>query len=277
MKVCRENGKKILHWIVCREEHHDGDDTEYGHHCHMAVRLDAKGRWLKVKLTFAALYKVQINFSDSHEAYYSAYSYLWKEDPEPLLSHGHPELSEPPKTVKATATLKENASERSMPEEITASKSIRTRLTVFDVCQLIQEKDIKSRMELTHFAVIRNREGASLLAIANRGSKAEDEALSIAKEFSEAEKMYEWSMKSRLELLVEKKKSELAEGCEGCWLPCALEIIEGNGINKPFFCSGLYVAITQGRGKYQNVFIHGPATLEKLSCFRRLRRSISAL
>ena len=52
-----------------------------------------------------------------------------------------------------------------------------------------------------------------------------DEALAIAKEFSEAEKMFKRSMKSRLELLVEKKESECAEGCEGRWLRCTLEIV----------------------------------------------------
>eukprot|EP00112_Aurelia_sp_Birch-Aquarium-sp1_P001416 Seg11504.1 transcript_id=Seg11504.1/GoldUCD/mRNA.D3Y31 product="hypothetical protein" protein_id=Seg11504.1/GoldUCD/D3Y31 len=107
VEVWRENGKKVLHWIVCREEHHDSDDAEYGLHYHMAVKLDAKARWLRVKRSFAALYGVQIHFSDSHEAYFSAYSYLWKEDLEPLLSPGHPDLSEPPKTVKATAKREE--------------------------------------------------------------------------------------------------------------------------------------------------------------------------
>ena len=43
VEVWRENGKKILCWIVCREEHHNGDDAEYGHHHHMAVKLDANG------------------------------------------------------------------------------------------------------------------------------------------------------------------------------------------------------------------------------------------
>ena len=62
-----------------------------------------------MKQSFAALYKVQINFNDSQEAYYTAYSHLWKEDPQRLLSPGHPDLSKPPKSVKATATLKENA------------------------------------------------------------------------------------------------------------------------------------------------------------------------
>ena len=164
VEVWRENGKKILHWIVCREEHHDGEDAEYGHHHHMAVKLDAKGRWLKVKRSFATLYKVQMKFSDSHEAYYSACLYLWEEDPQPLLSPGHPDLSKPPKTVKATATLKENARKKSKPEEATAWKFKRKRLTVFDVYQLIQQKDIKSCMELTHLAVIQSREGDSLLA-----------------------------------------------------------------------------------------------------------------
>ena len=47
VEVWRENGKKIPVWIVFREEHHDGDDPEYGRHYHMAVKLDAKGSCLK--------------------------------------------------------------------------------------------------------------------------------------------------------------------------------------------------------------------------------------
>ena len=55
VEVWKENGRKILHWIVCREQHHDGDDAEYGNHYHMAAKLDAKGRWIRMKRNFAAL------------------------------------------------------------------------------------------------------------------------------------------------------------------------------------------------------------------------------
>ena len=128
-------------------------------------------------------------------------------------------------------------------------------------------------MELVLLVLILNQEGDSLLAqfIGNQGSKAVDEAHSIAKEFSEGDKIYEWSMESRLELVVEKKESECIEGCEGHWLRCAHEIIERNGISLPFFCNALYVSIIQGRGMHQHVFIHGPADTGKRNLYKLKR------
>ena len=38
------------------------------------------------------------------------------------------------------------------------------RLSVFDVCQLVQAKSITSRVELVRLAVVQNREGKSSLA-----------------------------------------------------------------------------------------------------------------
>ena len=57
--------------------------------------------------------------------------------------------------------------------------------------------------KLTPLAAARVREGKTTLAefIANRGSKAVDEAIQLAKEFAEAEARLNRSRKTRIELL----------------------------------------------------------------------------
>ena len=57
------------------------------------------------------------------------------------------------------------------------------------MCQLVQAKPISSHLELVSLAATQVREGKNVLAefIANRGSKAVDEAIQLAKNFAEAE------------------------------------------------------------------------------------------
>ena len=56
------------------------------------------------------------------------------------------------------------------------------------MCQLVQAKSISSRLELVSLAAAKVREGKTALAkfIANRGSKAVDEAIQLANKFAEA-------------------------------------------------------------------------------------------
>ena len=136
---------------------------------------------------------------------------------------------------------------------------------VFDICQLVQAKSITSHVELVHLAVVQNREGKSSLAefIAKRGNKAVDEALQLAKEFAEAESRYNHSKKSRIELLQDEMAGECTDGCEGRWVTAAEELLQLHHIPKDIFCKALFTALAKGRGKYQNVFIHGPANCAK--------------
>ena len=63
------------------------------------------------------------------------------------------------------------------------------RLSTFDMCQLVQAKSISSCLELASLAAAQVKEGKTVLAefIANRGSKAVNEAIQLAKEFAKAE------------------------------------------------------------------------------------------
>ena len=47
---------------------------------------------------------IQVNFSDNHSSYYTAYQYVTKEDHEALHSPGYPDLSDVAPRTKAAIT-----------------------------------------------------------------------------------------------------------------------------------------------------------------------------
>lgn len=197
-----------------------------------------------------------------HNTYYSAYKYVTKEDKEALHSQQHPDLSSVPRTEKALASKKRKARGESSRRLKQGRKE--KCLSVYDVTQIILAKKITTRLQLVCLAVEQNREGKSSLAefIANKASKV-DEAIAVAKEFSEAETRHVRSKKTRLQLLHETKEGVCCDGCEGRWLQAALQVLRNNGIAVPAFCQAINTALKKGRGKYQNIFIHGPANSGK--------------
>lgn len=52
-------------------------------------------------------------------------------------------------------------------------------------------------------------------------------------------------------------------GCEGRWVTAAEELLQRHHIPKDIFFKALFTGLSKGRGKYQNVFIHGPANCGK--------------
>lgn len=94
------------------------------------------------------------------------------------------------------------------------------RLSVYDVFQIVQSKGITSQLQLVCLAIEQNREGKSSLVqfIANRGSKAVNKAIELAKEFSQAELQSLCTKKTQIELLQEQTVSKSATGCRGRWL-----------------------------------------------------------
>ena len=262
-------GVRVLQWVVSIEGHHNSDsangDNTNQYHYHMAVKLAKRARWFQIRKYLDDNFGIQVNFSDCHNTYYSAYRYVTKEDNEPLHSSGHPDLSEMdvPKTESALACKKRKAKQNGNTKK--GKRRRGEHLSVFDVCQIVQAKSITSRVELVHLAVVQNREGKSSLAefIADRGKKAVDEALQLAKEFAEAESRYKRSKKSCIELMQDEMAGECTDGCEGRWVTAAEELLQRHHIPKHIFCKALFTALSKGRGKYQNVFIHGPANCGK--------------
>ena len=126
-------------------------------------------------------YGIQVNFSDNHSSYYSAYRYVTKEDHEALHSPGHPDLSDVvPRTEAAITSRKRKAKAKGKGQAKKRSQGSE-RLSVYDVFQIVQSKGITSRPQLVCLAIEQNREGKSSLAqfIANKGNKAVDEAIRL--------------------------------------------------------------------------------------------------
>ena len=262
-------GVRVVQWVTCIEAHQNTDNAETGqemnlYHYHMAIKLEKGVRWFQVRKYLDENFGIKVNFSDNHTTYYSAYRYVTKEDKDALHLPCDPALTDvPPQTESAVATKKRKA--KAKQQRRNSKKRGGDRLSTFDVCELVQAKSISSRLELVSLAAAQVREGKTALAefIANRGSKAVDEAIQLAKEFAEAETRLNRSKKTRIELLEEELTGECIEGCEGRWLTATEELLQRHEIEKCSFCNAIYSALEKGRGKYRNVYIHGPAKCGK--------------
>ena len=227
-------GVEVLQWACSQEEHRDG-----GFHYHMAVKLSARRRWLKVRNYLEDRHRVKVHFSDKHCNYYSAWRYITKEDAHFIQSESHPDLSnssEPCTSAASRAVLHKRSSEGDASGRGKRRKG-RKRLSVFDVSQIAVEKGIRTRLELLAYANTQKRDGKTDLAmfIANRGAKAVDEALSVGWELEEAEGKMERSKKSRSEILYSQLAKVCVVGCDGRWLQMAQNLLQRNNINADEF------------------------------------------
>ena len=112
--------------------------------------------------------------------------------------------------------------------------------------------------------------------VTNRGQKAVSEALSLAKEFSEAEERLARSKKSRVQILRSAYQGTCTQGCQGEWYLSAVKLLEGHGILLTTFATAIYTALEKGRGKYQNIYIHGPANTGKTFILSPLKEVYNA-
>ena len=254
-------GVKVVQWVVARELQADAGVSESNSHYHMAMKLEKRARWLKVRQFLDDRYGIRVNFSAVHNTYYSAYKYTTKEDDFCVHSEGHPDLSNarPPRTEKAISGNKRKAVGR------TGGKKTKRQcgLSVYEVAQFIQAKNVKSQLQLLSFAASQNREGKTELAefICNRGRKAVDEWLS-----SRSWQLRKRSMKGHrrlTQLLHESYSAKCVANCEGKWLEAAVNLLNRNEISLSVFAQAVLTLLEKGRGKYRNLFIHGVANCGK--------------
>ena len=141
---------------------------------------------------------------------------MTKEDSEAVHSSGHPDLTTAPKTEAAIACKKRKGKKDS---RASTRKRKEEKLTVYNVCKIIQEKGITTNLQLSALATAQKREGKkfSVHFIANRGHKAVDEAFCLAKEFSEVESKLERSKKPEWKFLHQAKEAECVATFQGKW------------------------------------------------------------
>ena len=248
-------GVQIVQWVVSLEAH----DVE-GHHYHVAVKLSRRMRFAKVRQAICDRHDINVNFSEAKEGdtYYSAFRYVPKHDNDYKTSPNHPEM-----TALQQATDRATASR--CKKGRSSLKRNRDRMTDFDLLTIIQEKKLKSRIEVMSLASRLQLQGNCTLTkfITNRGSKCVDNALSLAKELAESTEILLRQCKSRLAILREELLRECATGCEKSWLNCAVEVVSQNGIDVPAFAKAIFDLLQLGRGKFRNIYIHGPANCGK--------------
>ena len=209
--------------------------------------------------------KEKVNFSDRHDNYYSAWRYTTKEDSSSLQSMNHPDLRNvgAPITTKASCALRERRLGEG-DEDASYKKGKRKRwLSIFDVSQIAVGWGIKTRLELVALASQEKREGKTDLVLFSRGSKAVEEALSIGWEMGNAESDSARGKLSRVEFVYHELEGPCVDSCQGKWLEMAERVLQRNGISWDEFSEAVRNLLQQGRGKYRNVFLKGPANCGK--------------
>lgn len=279
----------VVQWCCSKETHR----RTSGIHYHVAIKLDRIQRWLPSKRILQEQHGISVHFSSVHVNYYSAWKYVTKEDTAYEQSEGHPDLTgshAAPTTMRAHEALGERRQERlrsqraveEQPDDEAASGDVsespsvescptpvrgkkRKRLSAFDVSNVIVEKNLRDRTALLAFANVQKREGKTDLAefLINRGTKVTNELITNAWEMEQAEAVQRRKEKSRLDLLGEARDDQCLCTEEGQWETCALEILANNNIPPQLFRECVIQLLVNGRGKYRNVMLTGPANCGK--------------
>ena len=85
----------------------------------------------------------------------------------------------------------------------------------------------------------------------------------VAWEMVNAPTVIERKKKSRLEILQELQGKACDDQCGGNWKIMAEETLERNHVTRKVFCQAVYNLLEQGRGKYRNILLTGPANCGK--------------
>lgn len=286
-ECCNAN---VLHWSCCLENH---EDT--GVHYHLAVRLDKCSRWIAAKQYLTHRLGIQVNFSNRHHNYHSAWKYVVKSDGSYEESPGHPRLSfakEPntnaasiarhrrrrPRQVRRISEHNEAEGDSDTEEEKGEKKKKRKRLTAYEVSTIIIDSGSRTITELQALANEQKKEGKIDLAefLVSRTPRAVADILQSTWEIENAPEKLERAQKTRMELLQQAQEGRCVEGCNGQWIVCANEILTNNGISEMYFKDAVKLLLQQGRGKYRNIMLIGPANCGKTFLFNPLRKVYEA-
>ena len=235
-------GVKVIQWVVARELHADAGASESHSHYHMALKLEKRARWLKVRKFLDDSYGIKVNFSSNHNTYYSTYKYTTKEDRDCVHSEGYPDLENTPQQRTENAI---SGNKRKAARSARVSKKRKCGMSMYEVAQFIQAKNVKSRLQLMSIAASQNRESKTDLAqfICNRGGKAVDECLAVAHELATAEAKFARSKKTRIELLHDNYTGECVAECNGEWMGAAVHLLTRNEISVSVFAQAVFTLL----------------------------------
>lgn len=249
-KFASNPGIEVVNWVCCKEKHQNN-----GEHYHLALKLNKVKRWLRIKQDFQREFDAVLNFSDGHPNYYSAYKYVTKSDTNFIRSENHPDLQNEPRTTQASQKRVRKNNSTDAPKNSKCK-----RLTNSDVSTIIRTKNIKTTQQLYALIESQREEGKMDLYtfVINRGEKKISELLKMSWDIANSQANIEREEKSRLAIL-----SDCLSKCECEWYDAALQILSRNNIPVEVFSSAMKNLLKDGRGKYRNILIVGPANCGK--------------
>ena len=255
-------GSSVEYWCTSEEAH-----EELGFHYHMVVKLKSARRWKAVKDALFEAKQIVVHFAVGHATYKLGFDYVCKEDPNPLKSDPHPHCSE-------IGNSNRNLGKRKHPEEdtpapianIEVKAAKKKRLSAGEIRKFIIQEDIRSSTHLMAIAQERSDAGEDDLAdyCMNLRSEAKvTEVIDMAWMLFDAKKKMDRRKKSRIDLIKEAAGEDCPSECNGKWLVMAEEVITQNGFTVDGFSHSLYDLLKNGRQKYKNILIMGPANCGK--------------
>lgn len=276
---------KVVQWVCCKEAHKEG-----GFHYHCAFKMSGQKKWFGPWKTMHND-GVVVSFSEKHDYYVSAYTYVIKQDEHFILSNGHPNLDGigSPRTKACMASNKRRSSARnelkflddsqdasqdegSPKKKKTEKRKWNRKIEAIDVADFIIKQNISTKTQLYAEANKRKEEGECDLAIYifKRSEKYLSELISKAWSMHNAQRQLSDNAKTRLDRLEEAANGECVTA-ECTWLDSALELLQLNKINRVVFQQALASAMTRGRRKFNNIMLVGRSNCGKTFLLKPLK------
>ena len=226
-----------------------------------------------VKNTTAKEHNVTVHLSDNHDNYTAAYKYVCKTDNQVFHSVSHPDLSEigSSKTKNSTKAYRDSRKRArelndERPPENCKEKCFKPRrLSNVDVSEFLIKHDIKGGMKLFAAAKKRKDEGQKDLTnfILTKSSKVLNDIIQKTWKMQTASECLQREKKSRMDILRGKMSEGCSLGCDKLWLKCAMEVLRNNNLHPFVYAAAMRDLLLNGRGKFRNLMIIGPANCAK--------------
>lgn len=231
----------------------------------MAIKLSRGKRWRAVKTDLEDRTSISVNFSEMHDDYFSAWTYVTKSDPDYLQNLNHGIMTAgPPSTFQATQARRQSTN---ITNSIPRQRCHKTRkMTNMDFSKLVVDNNCHTLLEVQALAKQYEDDGRFDLKefIINR-SKPEkiSDLLNMIWGINDAPAKLFRSRKSRIELLNENLTSECTCIQQWEWKELAVATLHRNSISPEEYSSSLIRLLTLGRGKHRNILHVGPSNCGK--------------
>ena len=99
--------------------------------------------------------------------------------------------------------------------------------------------------------------------ILTKSSKYVNELIEKTWKMQDAAEKLDREKKARLDIMREQMGKECTTGCNKDWLECALEVLKQNNQHPYVYAAAIRDLLINGRGKFRNIMIIGPANCGK--------------